>query len=158
ATCFAELPVGVEVYTIAGLDAPMKIEKKDYQFYLYENDGSHSISGRRSNGKEIDHTIDDAGVGRVERIFAIDSQPCGTSSIDLVLQIAPSPSSESDRRNYYRIVFDSNLDNVVSEFYDPSIAAVNAILPLQSVEGTTDSETGRKIICNGSKPEIATED
>lgn len=89
------------------------------------------------------------------RIFTVESDFCGEKTVDLVLQMEPSRHSETQRWRYYRVVFSSDLGEAVSEFYDPSVAAVNAVVPMQAAEGLPDPYLNGKIVCDGSTPKVA---
>ena len=152
ASCPAAIPLGVEVFKMPGVNNPMGIETADYSFSTWDSDAGYQIRGGHSNGNHISHTAKYGGINNVERVFLIESYFCGVKSVDLVLQMGPLRHAESQRRTYYRIVFASDLSEVVSEFYDPSVAAVNAVIPMQSAEGTPEPELGGEIVCDGPTP------
>ncbi len=149
----AEIPMGVEVFKRPGLASPMEIRTERYRFTIENIDGVHFIKAE-GFGTHIAHEVRDGGVKNVRRLFVVESHACGESFVDLVLQMDPSRNEESPRRSYYRIVFSSDLGRTVSEFYDPSVAAVHAVLPLQNVEGLEEPDLGGKILCDGATPEV----
>lgn len=154
APSYGEVPPGVEVFRRAGLDAPMKIETSNHSFSVWSSDDGYHIRGRHSNGNRIAHTTMHGGINNVDRVFMVESYFCGEKFVDLVLQMNPLRHAETQRRRYYRIVFSSDLTEVVSEFYDPSVAAVNAVAPMQAVEGIPEPELGGQIVCDGSTPKV----
>lgn len=151
-TSFSEIPLGVEIFKRPGLGTPMEIKTSRYGFSIENKDGTHFIKGTHPNGSNILHTIRDGGVKNIQRIFLVESHFCGEKFVDLVLQMNPSRYEETQQRSYYRIVFSSDLSSVISEFYDPSVAAVNAIVPMQSAEGVPSPDLDGELVCDGSTP------
>ncbi|MFT4256658.1 MAG: hypothetical protein QM599_06855 [Pseudoxanthomonas sp.] len=127
---------------------------RDYKFSLDESMSGKKIVGSFSEEEKIKYNLPEAGFDKVERLFVLESHGCGGNSIDLVIQIGPGNQADIRTRDYYRIVFSVDLKSVVSSFYDPSISAANAVLPLQSVEGMPSPATGEKITCNDSVPTV----
>ncbi|NZA28123.1 hypothetical protein H0E84_17225 [Luteimonas sp. SJ-92] len=155
AGCSAKLPVGAELFVPPGLSSPMSVEIRDYKFSLRESDSGKLVTGTFSGGSDIEHSLAQAGFDKVERIFALESHGCGSNSIDLVIQTGPEKTADIHTRNHYRIVFSADLSTVITEFFDPSVSAANAVLPLQSVEGISDPTTGARIVCIGTTPAVA---
>src|SRR5690625_1287876 len=152
--CLAEVPIGVEVFKKPGLRSPMEIKTSSYHFTVEESHGMHLIKGMHVHGGSVAHEIHDGGVKNVRRLFVLESHACGAKFIDLVLQMEPGEYEESGHWRYYRIVFSSDLTEVVSEFYDPSVSAIYAVLPIQNVEGLEEPELGSKIVCDGPVPTV----
>uniref|UniRef100_UPI0033416349 hypothetical protein n=1 Tax=Castellaniella defragrans TaxID=75697 RepID=UPI0033416349 len=149
-----DLPTGAEIFMREDPDNPMTVEKDKYRFTL-NHPGSYSgtmIKGEISGEVKITHAVDGATFQHAERLFALNSHGCGGRSIDLVIQLGPGKYGDIQQRDYYRIVFSTDLESVISEFYDPSVSALNAVFPIQSIEGTPSPETGEKIICKGDIP------
>ncbi|MGO1541839.1 MAG: hypothetical protein ACTH0Y_02150 [Luteimonas sp.] len=153
-SCPAAIPLGAEVFKRPGINNPMGIETANYNFSTRNSDDGYKIQGTHSNGNHISHTTKYGVINNVERIFVVESYFCDAESVDLVLQMGPLRHAETQRRMYYRIVFASDFSEVISEFYDPSVAAVNAVVPMQSAEGTPEPELGGEIVCDGSTPNV----
>lgn len=158
AACPVELRAGAELFVPPGINSPMSVEIQSYKFSLHESESGKLVSGAFSGGAEIEHALSEAGFDKVERIFALESHGCDGNSVDLVIQTGPGKNADVRTRSHYRIVFSMDLSAVIAEFYDPSISAANAVLPLQSVEGMSDPETGERIICNGTTPVVVEQD
>ena len=154
APCSAEIPLGTEIFKRPGLGTPMEIKTSRYIFSINQIDGAHLIEGEHPNGNSITHTVEDGGVKNIQRAFVVESHFCGAKFIDLVLQMGPGRHDETQQLSYYRIIFSSDLGSVVSEFYDPSVAAVNGVLPMQSAVGVPSPDLGGEIVCDGSTPKV----
>ncbi|WP_457009873.1 hypothetical protein [Luteimonas sp. A537] len=135
----------------------MTVEISEYKFSLSEAENDYVINGYGPKGSSIEHKLSHAEFQSSERLFAMRSYACNSSTIDLVIQIGPTKNADIFKRDYYRVVFSPELGSVIAQFYDPSIAEANAVLPLQSVEGLVKGKTGMKIACNGTMPIVAEE-
>jgi hypothetical protein len=143
-----------ELFKPARLGDPISIETREYRFSVTESGESSVVAGKSASGDSIKHELPHIWTNKIERLFALESQGCGGNSIDLVIQIGPGRNADVAKRIYYRIAFSRDLGRVIAEFYDPSVSATNAVLPIQSVEGAPDPDTGQMIICDGPKPSV----
>ncbi|MCD7099390.1 hypothetical protein [Stenotrophomonas sp. MMGLT7] len=153
-SCFAyaEVPSGSEIFTPETLSKGMSVESDGYKFEVeHSRDGTYLLA-RASSGKINKVKLPEAGLSNMERLFYVSSNGCGGKSVDAVIQIGPESHADLEFRSFYRIIFSRDLSSVISEFFDPSVSVVNAVLPIQTVEGIEDKETKEKIVCEGSKP------
>lgn len=150
----SDIPPGAEIFTAEGLAQPMSVETAEYKFSLIESGNSYLVSGSGPDGAMIEYRLPHAEFQTSERLFVLRSYACGTSTVDLILQLGPPEHADMEERNHYRLVFSDDLASVVAKFYDPSVSSVHAVLPLQSVEGIVDADTGRAISCNGTTPSV----
>ncbi|MBN6149859.1 hypothetical protein JR065_05870 [Xanthomonas sp. AmX2] len=148
----AKAPQNSEIFTPESLSSGMSLEANGYRFEIVESGGVTALLAKSPSGMKKTVELHDAGFSRPERLFYVKSHGCNIESIDVVIQFAPEPNEDIKYRNYYRIVFAKDMSSVVSEFFDPSVAAANAVLPIQSVRNLEDKYTKEKITCKGSKP------
>lgn len=153
----AELPQGAELFTPPGLDGILSVETAEYRFGLSPvgDGGGYVLDGEGPSGAAISQPLGDDSPMQPDRLFLIDSNGCGGASIDLVIRLAPPETGDLRQYNYYRVVMQPDLGAIIAEFYDPSIAAANAVLPLQTVEDMRDPSTGQAITCEGTVPVVA---
>lgn len=140
------------------IDRPMTIKKGNYTF---TTEKTSSFRGNVIEAKLLGKSMlriedDNPSLDNAERLFALESHGCDHTTIDLVIQMGPGKNGDIITRSYYRYVFSTDLKSVISEFYDPSVLAVNAVLPIQTVEGIPSPEDGGRIVCRGNVPVVET--
>ncbi|WP_457007985.1 hypothetical protein [Luteimonas sp. A537] len=135
------------------IDRGMLIKTSEYQFELKPSpDQFYVIEGTSGNGARIKHKLMEPHFSRAERMFVVENHSCGAKHIDLVIQTGPSQNADIIERNYYRVVFSQDLSSVVSEFFDPSVAVANAVLPLQTIGVIAKESTEIEISCKDNSP------
>ncbi|MGS0515871.1 hypothetical protein ACQR5T_00955 [Xanthomonas oryzae pv. oryzicola] len=143
-----------EIFTPESLNSGMSLDSDGYHFEIMESEGAASLVAKSQTGAKKIVKIQEAGFSRLERLFYTKSHACGISSVDVIIQLGPDENDDIKKRNYYRIVFSKDIKSVISEFFDPSIAAANAVLPLQTVENLKNNDTKDMITCEGTKPVV----
>lgn len=141
-----------EIFTPESLNSGMSLESDGYHFEVMESEGAASLVAKAPTGAKKTVRLQEAGFSKLERLFYTKSHACGISSVDVIIQLGPDENDDIKYRSYYRIVFSKDLKSVISEFFDPSISAANAVLPLQTVENLKNNGTKEMITCEGTKP------
>lgn len=159
-TSFArnDMPQNSELFMRGTIDRPMTVKKDNYTFTI---EYSASTQGKEIKAKLLGRSIlkilnDNPSLDNTERLFILESHGCNRKTIDLVIQTGPRKNDDIITRSYYRYVFSPDLKFLVSEFYDPSILAINAVLPIQTVEGIPSPEDGMAIVCKDNVPVVET--
>ncbi|WP_341809235.1 hypothetical protein WMO32_19520 [Xanthomonas oryzae pv. oryzicola] len=143
---------GAQIFIPEKLSEGMSLKANGYRFEIVRDEENTSLIARSPAGKEETVKLGKAGFSKIERLFYLESHGCGSESIDIVIQVGPEANDEIIRRSYYRIIFSREITKVISKFFDPSVDAANAVLPIQTVEGLVSSESKDFISCNGSRP------
>ncbi|KAB7769644.1 hypothetical protein CKY51_05715 [Xanthomonas maliensis] len=132
----------------------MSLDSHGYRFEIVRDEETTSLLAKSPAGKEQSVALGPAGFSNIERLFYVESHGCGSASIDVVLQLGPEANDDILRRSYYRVMFSRDLSSVVSAFFDPSVDAANAVLPIQTVKDIVSSEHKEFIACDGSAPVV----
>ncbi len=151
----AEMAQNSEIFTPETLSGGMSLESNGYRFEIIKSEEMNILLAKSPAGIKKEVKLPAAGFSRPERLFYVKSYGCGAESIDVVIQLAPEPDDDVKYRSYYRIILSKDMSLVVSEFFDPSVSTVNAVLPIQSVKGLGNIDGREKIICHGPKPVVA---
>lgn len=154
----SHIPADAEIFFKGASDESMNFIMDDYTFTLTN---SRSTQGKVIEAKLLGKLVfkiedDNQFFNYAERLFALESHGCGRTTIDLVIQMGPGKYGDVITRRYYRYVFSKNLKSLISEFHDPSVLALNAVLPIQTVENIPSPKNGRAITCKGSVPVVET--
>ncbi|WP_158685914.1 hypothetical protein [Achromobacter spanius] len=150
------IPSNAELFMREMTGRPMTVKKGNYAFTI---ENASSTRGKAIEAKLMGKSIlkitnDDPNLENTERLFAVESHGCNENTIDLVIQTGPRKNDDIITRSYYRYVFSIDLKSIVAEFYDPSVLALNAVLPIQTVEGIPSPEDGKKIVCKDDIPVV----
>lgn len=141
-----------EIFTPETLNSGMSLTSDGFYFEITGSGGASALLAKSPSGSTKEVKLPNAGFSKPERLFYVRSYGCEAESIDVIIQLAPESNDDIKYRNYYRIIFSKDITSVISQFFDPSVSAANAVLPIQSVKNLESTYTKEKIICSGSKP------
>lgn len=125
----AQIALGQEVYSAN----PQFIETKDLRVAVEAiDDVTYLILTTNKAKAETRQFLWDAGSPiQPDRLYLQRSHLCGRGFVDLVLRIPPPRYGDIRSYSYERLVFSDDLSQLVTQMQDGSVAAANAVLPLQ---------------------------
>lgn len=152
---FADLPAGAEFFLPPGLDGIMAVESDDVRFALLPNEGDFTVEAAQGDRPPASFDWPDSAPLNPDRLFLARSRACGTETADLIIRLVPPELADLQDYTYYRMVFAPDLTQILTHFYDPTVAAFNAVLPLQKVIGDAHQGEDTALVCDGSLPVVS---